>query len=141
MRTTSTFLTAIISYFILVVLTSLLTWAIIVGVLVNLDSIPKSVRDGYQNPYITFLAFTGIFLFATFVLYYLFLLFVPGSKRSFSLAVMIGLLAGGIPVIVSYMTTWGLSRTSIGEFVTIILLILAGGSIPFIERKFNRKIA
>ncbi len=130
--------TIIFSYLLLSILTSLLMWVITMGILIRIESIPKTLRDGYQNSYLSFLTFSMLFLFITFLLYYLILFFIPDEKRSATTKIIVGLFVGALPVILGYMATWGFSGSSIADYINIGLLTLGGASIPFVESRLSK---
>ena len=124
-----------LTYLILAILASFVLWAIVNGVITKLDSIPEITRRGYENPYLSVLVMLLIFLFVTIVIYVLAITFIPKTSRSSTTNVIIGVIAGLLPIILGYLCTYGFPYSSIPDLINILILSIAGGFIPIIERR------
>jgi len=124
-----------LTYIVLVLIESIVSWAFINGVYAQLKSIPEITRRGYENPFLSYIGFALLNLFLTFVIYTIAIAVIPKTRRTTTIKVIIGVIAGVLPITVMYAGTFGIPYSSLADMTDILLITIAGGFIPIIENK------
>ena len=106
-------------------------------ILLKLYFIPESTRDGYKNPYLSFLGFLAVSVFIALIIYELINLIFFHQKTSIGLRVMVGLLSGVLPVGIANGLTFGLPFSDPGFLTELLMLSLSGALIPIVKQKLS----
>ena len=126
-----------LTYLLLAIGASFAIWILTNGIITNIKSIPESIIQGYENPYLSILGMYLIFLFLTFVIYKLVIAVSPKNLNT-KAKVLIGIISGFLPITIGYVTTFGFPTTSAIDLSNIVFFSISGGLIPVIERRIVR---
>lgn len=133
------FASSVITYFLIAATASFVCWSIIMGIVIHIDSIPKTIRQGYENTYLSMFGIYLLFLLPVLILYKLTNLFNRNNNWPMKVKIITGLFFGFLPFSIGLMLTWGIPSPSesVGEWVVITTLTLAGGCIPILEKRIG----
>lgn len=134
------FVTSVITYLLITATASFACWSILMGVVIHIDAIPKSIRQGYENTYLSTFGIYLLFLLPVLILYKLTNLFNRNNNWPMKVRIIIGLFFGSLPFSIGLMFTWGIPSPSesVGEWVVITIFTLAGGCIPILEKRISK---
>lgn len=124
-----------ITYLILVVIVSMVSWAVINGVLARLSTVPEVTRRGYENPFLSYVGMALVNLFMTIVTYKLAIVLIPKTSWYTMIRVTIGVISGLLPITIMYSITFGIPYSHLPDLTYILILAIAGGFIPTIEKR------
>ncbi len=124
-----------ITYLILVVIVSIVSWAVINGVFARLSTVPEVTRRGYENPFLSYVGMALVNLCMTIVTYKLAIALIPKTSRNTTIKIIIGVIAGILPITIMYSVTYGIPYSRLPDLVYILILAIAGGFIPIIEKR------
>lgn len=124
-----------ITYLILVVIVSMVSWAVINGVLARLSTVPEVTRRGYENPFLSYVGMALVNLFMTIVTYKLAIVLIPKTSWYTMIRVTIGVISGLLPITIMYSITFGIPYSHLPDLTYILILAIAGGLIPIVEKR------
>lgn len=124
----------IISYAVIVISTALLWYGITKLVLLQLPGLPSDVRQGYDNPFLSLLGLVAVFLFGAYILYAVITAMLPKSASLF-LKMLVGFIAGVLPVVVLQLSTFGLPLSNPAVVTELAIMGLGGAALPLFQRQ------
>lgn len=124
-----------ITYLILVVIVSIVSWAVINGVFARLSTVPEVTRRGYENPFLSYVGMALVNLCMTIVAYKLAIALISKTSRNTTIKVIIGVISGLLPITIMYSITFGIPYSHLPDLTYILILTIAGGLIPIVEKR------
>lgn len=137
----SQILYAVITYFIIVLITAFLWFEITDLILTRLPSLPLQIRDGYANPFSSFLAITAFFVFISYIMYAGINTLVHKITSSIAVKVLLGFIAGIAPVVALNLSTFGLPIQDPAMWTELIILGMAGAALPLVQKGILKRSA
>lgn len=104
-------------------------------VLMTRDTIPSRQRRGYDTPFSSILMLCYGFLFVAGILYAAIQYLFPAISKKYSHKIVIGAIAGLLPVVMLHLSTFGLSMTDPATLTELLIMVLAGTMIPVVPKK------
>ncbi len=126
-----------LTYIILSVASGLMCWAITNGLIAKLSSIPETTRRDYVNPLPFYFGVFLLYLFLTTITYKLIIWRIPKIRRNAMAKIWIGVFTGLLPITVLFLMTYGIPLTNPAAMLYFLLVAIAGGLIPIVERKLD----
>lgn len=104
-------------------------------ILMTRDTIPSRQRRGYDTPFSSILMLCNGFLFVAGILYAAIQYLFPAVSKKYSNKIVIGAIAGLLPVVMIHLSTFGLPLTDPAMLTELLIMVLAGAMIPVVHKK------
>jgi hypothetical protein len=121
-------------------ISALIMYLITDFVLMTRDIIPSRQRRGYDIPISSILILCYGFLFVTAILYAAIQYLFPAISKNNTFKIMIGAIAGLLPVVIIHLSTFGLPLTDPAMLTELLTMALAGATIPVVHKKLMGKL-
>lgn len=129
---------AMLSFILLTAILSIIWHLFIQLVLMQISSLPPATRHGYDNPYLSILGITVVFLGTGYLLYGLLTSVLPKTATSILPRIVIGIITGLLPVIILQLTTFGLPLSDPAIQTQLAILALGGLLFPITQNAIIR---
>ena len=131
---TDRFTSALIAYLLTALIVATLWYFFTKEVLLNLQSVPVQRRQGYDDPYLSFLGLTLAFLLSGLIVYGIIIVLLPKVASSMFLKIVICCLACILLLICIRLITFGLGLSDPGMLTELLAMAVAGGLFPIIQK-------
>jgi uncharacterized membrane-anchored protein len=128
-------ISGIISLVIIGFVASLLMYLITDFILMTRDTIPTRQRRGYDTPFSTILILCYSLLFVAGILYAAIQYTFTAVSKKYSYKIVIGTIAGLLPVVILHLSTFGLPLTDPAMLTELLTMTFAGAMIPIVHKK------
>ncbi|MEQ1625585.1 MAG: hypothetical protein ABL870_12875 [Sediminibacterium sp.] len=126
---------AILSFLLIGFVAACIMYLITDFVLMTRDTIPSRHRRGYDISFSTILILCYSLLFVGGILYATIQYLFPAVSKKYSFKIVIGAIAGLLPVVMLHLSTFGLSLTDPATLTELLIMVLAGAMIPVVNKK------
>lgn len=106
----------------------------------KLSSLSIVVRQGYDNPFLSMLALSGVLLLVAFIFYGIITVMLSKSTISMWPRVLIGMITGVLAVIILQLSTVGLPLSDPAMLAELAIMALGGGLLPITQNVISRSI-
>lgn len=123
-----------VAYLITSLISAVLLYIITKKVLLNMQSIPLQKRQGYDNPFDSFLALSLGLLLVSLIIYQIINALLPKLFSSITLKIVLGIFSGILPLICLQLITFGISLSDPGMLTEFLVLAACGGLLPIVQK-------
>lgn len=128
------FTSAVTAYLVTALIVATMWFFFTKQVLLNLQSVPVQRREGYDDPYLSFLGLTLAYLLSGLIIYTVIIVLLPKVASSMFLKMVICCLACILLLICIRLLTFGLGLSDPGMLTELLTMAVAGALFPIVQK-------